>query len=120
MRRIVYLEHIADDPERAKDFYEKVFDWKISRKAGPQEYWIIAAEEEKYPIIEGGIMGRMNNGAICNMICVPSINEFLEKIEQAGGKTITDKTQVPGEGFLAYCTDTEGYVFGIIEQGSSS
>jgi hypothetical protein len=26
-----------------------------------------------------------------------------------------DKTPVPGQGYFAYCTDTEGNVFGIFE-----
>jgi predicted enzyme related to lactoylglutathione lyase len=52
---------------------------------------------------------------IVNTIDVPSIDDFLAKIEKAGGRTIMPKTEIPGVGFNAYCQDTEGNVFGIFE-----
>ena len=35
--------------------------------------------------------------------------------KDAGGTVLMEKTAVPGVGYFAYCKDTEGNVFGIIE-----
>jgi predicted enzyme related to lactoylglutathione lyase len=47
------------------------------------------------------------------------VDEYLEKIQQTGGKVLQKKTKVPGVGYMAYCKDTEGNVFGIMQQNSS-
>jgi predicted enzyme related to lactoylglutathione lyase len=52
---------------------------------------------------------------ITNTIGVDSVDEFLNKIEAAGGAVIAPKTAVPGVGWFAYCADTEGNLFGIME-----
>ena len=38
---IVWFEIPADNVERAKEFYGELFDWKIERFPGPQDYWHI-------------------------------------------------------------------------------
>ena len=50
-----------------------------------------------------------------NTIDVGSCDEFARKVEAAGGKVTLPKMAVPGIGWLAYCTDTEGNTFGILE-----
>lgn len=50
-----------------------------------------------------------------NTIDVPSCDEYLGKIEAAGGKNVMPKMAVPGIGWLAYCTDPEGNTFGILQ-----
>ena len=37
------------------------------------------------------------------------------KAEQAGGRIVMPKTAVPGVGWLSYAKDTEGNIFGMIE-----
>ena len=39
MPRIVHFEIPAENPERAVKFYQKVFNWKIEKWAGPMDYW---------------------------------------------------------------------------------
>jgi len=36
---------------------------------------------------------------------VLSVDDFLNKIVQAGGKALTKKTAIPGVGYSAYCED---------------
>jgi predicted enzyme related to lactoylglutathione lyase len=52
---------------------------------------------------------------LVNTIGVPSVDEFIKKVEAAGGKVIAPKMPIPGVGWFAYCTDTEGNLFGIME-----
>jgi len=115
MPRVVHFEIHADDPKRAVKFYEKVFDWKINKWQGPVDYWLAKTGGEKQPGIDGAIMQRTNKGSTWNTIDISSVDEYLQKIVKAGGKVVQKKTAVPGVGYMAYCADTEGNVFGIMQ-----
>jgi hypothetical protein len=39
-------------------------------------------------------------------------------VVEAEGTVLTEKTAIPGVGYFAYCRDTEGNVFGILESDS--
>ncbi|MBM5804510.1 MAG: VOC family protein [Candidatus Verstraetearchaeota archaeon] len=116
MPRVIHFEICVDDPDRAIKFYEKVFGWKIGKWGGPLDYWLIEAGKGEEPGIDGALMKRMDPRATTiNTISVPSVGEFIKKIEKAGGKRITKKEAIPGVGYFAYCQDTEGNTFGIME-----
>jgi predicted enzyme related to lactoylglutathione lyase len=55
-----------------------------------------------------------------NTIGVASVDEFIAKIEASGGKVVRGKEPVPGVGWLAYCEDTEGNRFGLMEDDSEA
>ncbi len=119
--RVIHFEIDAKKPERAIKFYEKVFDWKIEKWKGPIDYWLIMTGKEKEPGIDGGLAKRTEaEPSTVNTIDVPSVDEFAKTIEKAGGKVVMPKTVVPGVGYMAYCADTEGNVFGIMEENSSA
>lgn len=115
MPRVIHFEIHADDTERAVKFYAKVFGWKINKWEGPVDYWLVTTGEDKQPGINGAIMHRANKGTTWNTIDVPFVDEFTKKIEKAGGKIVQKKTTVPGVGYMAYCADTEGNIFGIMQ-----
>jgi predicted enzyme related to lactoylglutathione lyase len=118
--RIVHFEIPADNPERAVKFYQKVFNWKIEKWAGPMDYWMVTTGEDKQLGINGGITARANLAATTNTVDVPSVDSFLKKITEAGGKVVMPKTAVPGIGYMAYCADTEGNVFGLMQNDPSA
>jgi len=118
--RVIHFEINADNPSRAVKFYENTFGWKITKWKGPVDYWLVKTGEEKEPGIDGAIMERSDKGAVFMFVDVPSVDEFLKKIVKAGGKVVTKKTAIPGVGYSAYCKDTEGNVFGLIQNDSSA
>ncbi len=121
MPKIVHFELNADDPLRAKGFYEKVFNWKIEKSEMPMDYWMINAGPEDEPGIDGGLQKREDPGdIITNYIGVPSIDEFSKKIETNGGTIITPKSPIPGTGYFALFKDTEGNRLGIFEEDKSA
>ncbi|MGA1974424.1 MAG: VOC family protein [Conexivisphaerales archaeon] len=120
MPRVVHFEIAAEDPKRAKVFYEKVFGWKIKKWKGPMEYWLITTGNKKEAGIDGALMKREKTENTINTIGVPSHDEFVKKIKAAGGKQVTKKTTIPGVGFFSYCQDPEGNVFGIMESFPAS
>ena len=121
MPRVTHFEINADQPERAAKFYTDVFGWKIKKWEGTIEYWLVTTGEEDQPGINGGLMKRMNSSATTiNTIDVPSVDEFINKIKENGGTVVTPKTAIPGVGYYAYCQDTEGNIFGIMEEDTSA
>ncbi len=116
MPRVVHFEISADDPERATEFYGKIFGWKIDKWEGPIDYWLIMTGEKSEPGIDGAIKKREQpHESTTNTIDVPSIDEFMRKVEGNGGKVLMPKQAIPGVGYHTYCKDTEGNVFGIME-----
>jgi predicted enzyme related to lactoylglutathione lyase len=116
MPRVIHFEINADDPKRAVEFYKKVFGWKIDTWGGPAEYWLVSTGDEKQPGINGAIMERMDKQTTINTIEVPSVDEYVEKIVKAGGKQVSKKNAIPGIGYFSYCQDSEGNLFGIMQQ----
>lgn len=120
MPRAVHFEICADDQERAVQFYQDALGWKIKKWEGPMEYWPIETGEKDDPGIDGAIMHRESDWTTINTISVPSVDEFAERIERAGGQLTSPKQATPGVGYHRYCLDTERNVFGILEDDSSA
>jgi len=114
MPRVIHFEIPADDPNRAVKFYTDVFGWKIQKWEG-MDYWLCETGKAPEPGIDGAIMPREPVKVLVNTIGVPSVDDFIKKVEAAGGKIIAPKMPIPGVGWFAYCIDTEGNLFGIME-----
>ncbi len=115
MPRVVHFEYHCDDVDRAVKFYSSVFGWEITKWDGLEPYWLVKTGEDAQPGINGGFMKRRDPaGTVYNTIDVPSVDEFVSKIENAGGQIVLPKMAIPGVGWLAYFTDTEGNISGIM------
>jgi predicted enzyme related to lactoylglutathione lyase len=124
---VVHFEIQADDIERATKFYETVFDWKIERY-GEMEYWGIytgrsTGSDGGQVGINGGLLkrnaplpeqGKSPNAFVCTME-VDDIDAMITKITAAGGTEQMPKTAVAGMMWTAYYKDTEGNIFGIMQ-----
>jgi catechol 2,3-dioxygenase-like lactoylglutathione lyase family enzyme len=49
MGRGIHFELNADDPERAAQFYRRVFGWTIDKWDGPEDYWLVTTGPESEP-----------------------------------------------------------------------
>jgi predicted enzyme related to lactoylglutathione lyase len=116
MSRVVHFEIPADDPQRAINFYKKVFGWRIEKWDGPIEYWLVMTGPADQPGIDGGLTRREDpDTRVENLIDVADLEASLGEVEAQGGKVIRPKVAVPGVGWLAYITDPEGNIFGLME-----
>ena len=122
---ITYFEIPADDVERAKKFYEKIFDWEIEKFDKDSDYWFIMTTEvgddewtPKEPgEINGGLVKRDRPGEpLVNYVTVDSIEKTAVLIEKNGGKLIEKKTPMGEWGWWAVFKDTEGNVIGLYEE----
>jgi predicted enzyme related to lactoylglutathione lyase len=115
MSRVIHFEIPADNPERAAAFYKKAFGWKIEKWPGPMEYWMVSTGAEGTPGINGGLMKKGNVSSTTNTIGVDSVDNAIATVTNAGGKLIMPKTAIPTVGYFAYCQDTEGNMFGVMQ-----
>lgn len=119
MPRVIHFEIVANDPKKAKEFYEAVFGWEFKQMDG-QEYWIIKTGEGSQPGINGGLTGTDPHGSdpssrMTNTIDVPSVEDFSKKIIAKGGQVLA-KMPIPNVGYIAICKDNEGISFGILQK----
>lgn len=123
MPRVNHFEIHADDPARAMAFYTAVFGWTFQKWDGPWPYWMILTGPSDEPGINGGLMKRHGDGPaegqpVNSYVCtvtVPSVDASVQASIAAGGSVALPKMEVPGVGWLAYCKDTEGNIFGMIQ-----
>ncbi len=123
MARVVHFEIASDDPERAVRFYSDVFGWFIEKWQEPAEYWACSTGEEDEPGINGAIMRRprtLAGGGTIDTIGVADIGGALERVVQAGGEIVQERRTIPYVGYHAYCRDTEGNVFGLLEEDAGA
>jgi predicted enzyme related to lactoylglutathione lyase len=66
--------------------------------------------------VNGGIMKRQNpEHKPVNYIAVESIDEYIKKIEELGGRVVVPKMEVPILGWWALALDPEGNQFAILQ-----
>ena len=118
----IYFDFTVKDLNKAKSFFEHVFGWRTEKFSGmPYDYYRIQAGAKDEPGIDGGI------GAIADAptaagkpltqvtISVPSVDDCIARVEEAGGKVVESKMPIPGIGWFAACAEPGGLLFGVME-----
>lgn len=132
---LVHFEIHAEKPERAIKFYKTVFGWEIKEWVFPDgktKYWMVMTKDKnegskikgKYGQgIDGGLVPRRGespkqgqpvNAYVCTME-VDSFDSYAKKILDNGGTIALPKMPVPSVGWLGYFIDTEGNIFGLMQ-----
>lgn len=119
---ITWFEIPVSDINRAKAFYETILDIEmITRKDGDDEAVFFPFNPKIVQATSGRVTGVLSksvrnnpsgNGTVVYINASPNIQTVLDKVEQAGGKIIAPKTQIPA-GFIAIIIDTEGNKVGL-------
>jgi len=121
MARVVHFEIHAEKPDRAINFYQNSFGWEFQKWEGPMDYWMVMTGPDDQPGINGGMVqrkGKIDGEAVIAYVCtidVPDIDATLSSVEQNGGTIAVQKMGIPGVGWLVYFKDTEGNIFGAME-----
>jgi len=121
MPRVVHFEIHAENPSRAINFYQNVFGWEFTKWDGPMPYWMIKTGPDNEPGINGGLLprqGKIDGTAVIAYVCtmeIPSVDDYVKKAQAQGGTVALPKMAIPGVGWLAYCKDTEGNLFGLMQ-----
>jgi len=117
---LVWFEIPADNPERARKFYGKLFGWKINKFPGMRDYWHIdTGGSEDSP--DGGMVKRIfPEHPITNYVAVASTDVSAAEVERLGGKVCMPRTAVPEMGYFVICEDTEGNMFALWEKNGKA
>lgn len=113
--RVVHFEIPCDNPEKTMKFFQDVFHWNF-QQFGNEEYWIVITGDDKLPGINGGLMKKKDPmQPIANSIDVSNIDEYIKKVQQAGGNIVVPKMAIPTVGWLAYFKDPDGNIHGLYQ-----
>ncbi len=121
MGRVIHFEIPAQDMERAGRFYREALGWTVTGWEGPVEYLLVGTGTGETPGIDGGIL-RANDlvQGVVNTASVDDLDAALERVKAAGGTVERGRQPVPGVGHMAYCRDTEGNLFGLMQEDAEA
>lgn len=122
------LTHFAihiDDMERAKKFYDEVFEWGFN-SYGQNDFLQIKADKTEHGELIGALQSRKYSplpekiiGLECT-ISVENIDEIIEKVKGNGGQVVMPKTAIPFVGYIAKFLDTEGNLICAMQYDNSA
>ena len=97
MPTIVHFDIATDNPQRAKEFYEALFNWKMESPPGMTDYYLIETEDLAGKKGVGGGLGKRGDPSqrITSYVGVDSIDKYSIRVEELGGKVIQPKMTVP-------------------------
>jgi uncharacterized protein len=102
-----------DDIERAKKFYDGVFDWGFN-SYGQGDFLQIKADKSENGELIGALQSRKYSPVPEKLLVwnaqlgVENIDEIIEKVKSNGGQVVMPKTAIPYVGYIAKFLDTEG------------
>lgn len=117
------LTHFAihiDDMQRAKTFYDGVFDWGFN-SYGQDDFLQIKADKSENGELIGAMQSRKYsavNEKVIGFECsigVENIEAIIEKVKNNGGQILMPKTAIPHVGWIAKFLDTEGNLICAIQ-----
>jgi uncharacterized protein len=126
MARVVHFEIHASEAERAVSFYQTLFDWQFQKWEGPMDYWLITTGPNDQPGINGGMVrrqGDIDGQAVIAYVCTVDVTDVDASTNTAtanGGQVVLPKMPIPGVGWLVYCKDTEGNIFGMMQADATA
>ncbi len=112
----VHVELMTTDLDRAKDFFGKLFGWKLedATGAGDMTYIMIKVGQGT----GGGIMKNPIPNAGSQWLAyveVDDVQAATAKAKSLGGKVMKDATEVKGMGSFSIITDPTGAMLGLWE-----
>lgn len=120
------LSHFAiftEDMERAKTFYNKVFNWGFNAY-GPNDFAQINTNPDGSGQLIGALQDRkyqLTNQKVIGFECsisVDNVDEIAESVTHAGGEILMQKTEIPYVGWIIKFQDTEGNIVCAMEYQS--
>jgi predicted enzyme related to lactoylglutathione lyase len=97
MPTITHFDLPVDDPERTRKFYEQLFDWKIDLIPQVEYYLVETKGLDGGQGVGGGLTKRQSTGqTITDYMRVDSVDSYMARVEELGGKIVMPKQTVPG------------------------
>lgn len=115
MTTISHFAINAQDVERARAFYEQVFDWRFEAWGPPGFYQIEGAG------VRGALQTRRRIvpdrdvfGFECT-VAVPDVDAAVAAAVEHGGRVVMDRSTIAGVGHLVFIEDPEKNILGLMQ-----
>lgn len=111
---VIRWQMISAEPDKAAGFYQKLFDWKLS-KANAMGYRELSSGEKVGA--DGGVWPSPpgQSGFIQLFIEVSDVEGCIEKAAKLGAKVIVPKSVLPDGDTMAVLLDPTGISFGVCQ-----
>ena len=111
-----HIELSTTDPDKAKEFYSQLFDWKLhDMPMGEDTYTVINVGEGT----GGGIMKNPVPDVPSHWLSyihVDDLSASLEKAKALGGNVLHEKQEIPDYGWFGVLQDPTGAVFAMWQE----
>ena len=87
---------------------------------------MIITGADDQPGINGGLLrrqGEIDGQAVIAYVCTVNVEDVDASLQTAlanGGQVALPKMPIPGVGWLVYCKDTEGNIFGMMQMDANA
>lgn len=109
---VTWFEISTSEAQAVRDFYAGIFGWNLQ-----------VIDEYNYALVDTGVGGAIAGGIgeargpnqVVFYIEVDDPQAYLDRIEEAGGKTVVPVTEIPGLVTFAQFSDPEGNLVGLVK-----
>ena len=109
---VVHFEVTGKDAKKLQTFYQKAFGWML-QDAGNDYALANTGDDQR---IAGGIgKAQLGEGCATFYVGVPDIEAAFRTIESLGGRKVAGPYDVPGGPTIAFFTDPEEHVIGLVK-----
>ena len=115
---LVHFEIPSDNPEKARKFYEQMFDWKFNKMPGndQMEYWLVSHKNAGPNETMGGLYKKtMGETGFTNYFSVANIDQALAKAKTLGANIVKGKEEIPTIGWFAILQDPDKNTFAFFQ-----
>ncbi len=113
--QITHIEFPADDTTRAQHFYAELFGWQFQSMEGFDGYFLFNTGPADAIGGAVGERGRATGEKVRMYVEADSIDALLPRVPGLGGTVVTEKAEIPGQGWYAVIQDSEGNELGLFE-----
>jgi uncharacterized protein len=112
--QITHIEFPADDTARAQRFYAELFGWRFREMGEGSGYFLFNTGSAEI----GGAVGQRGESIGPRLLAyveVGSIDDTLARVPELGGTVDQAKSEIPGQGWYAVISDSEGNEIALFE-----
>jgi hypothetical protein len=110
--KVVHWEVTGKDGKKLQQFYSQLFGWNV-KADNELNYGIVEPDEAGL----GGGIGETpeGDGHVTFYVGVDDPQQYLDKAESLGGKTVMPVTEIPNMVTFALFADPEGHMVGVVK-----
>lgn len=118
--QITHIEFPADNTDRGQRFYKELFGWDFEGYEALPGYFLFNTGSIESAGGAVGQRGTATGDKLRIYVTVDSILEALAKVDGLGGKIVSPKSAIPGQGPYAVINDSEGSEVGLYEEAAAA